>query len=56
LKELGGVEKEKDAKCGLHPLIHTLVEFNLAQYIVAFNASVISAANSHKQEKLHPQA
>ncbi len=25
--------KEEKANCGLHPLIHTLLEINLAQYI-----------------------
>jgi len=31
LKELGWVEKEKDANCGLHPLIHTPLGFAQAQ-------------------------
>ena len=32
LSILGGVNREV-AKCGLHPLIHTLLEFTLAQNI-----------------------
>ena len=35
-----------------HPLIHTIPEFSLAQYIVALNAAVVSAAYFHKQATL----
>ncbi len=32
--------KRGTVKCGLHPLIHTRLEFNLAQYIVTCEATV----------------
>ena len=39
-------------KFRLHPLIHTRLKFNLAQYIVAFSAPVVSPAYFHKQATL----
>ena len=32
-------------KCGLHPLIHTLLEFTLAQYIVGCQGKGVEAGS-----------
>ena len=37
--------KSVGTDCGLHPLIHTLLEFNLAQYIVGFQGKGVEAGS-----------